>query len=186
MANLTRIPATGSNGQLRVVVEAPRGSQVKLKYAPELKTFQYVRPLPLGLSYPYDWGFVPSTCGEDGDPLDGLVVMHPFATVPGTVIECRVVGVLQVAQTERGRTLRNDRFLCAPVADTGQDVLHAIGELKAAARRELESFFCGAVQGTGKRLRFLGWKGSRVAMADIRRGMQAFRQGEAPVGVPLR
>ncbi len=71
--HLHKLPARDDEGDVRVVVEAPRGSGLKLKYEPSLGAFEHGRMLPLGLTYPYDWGFVPGTKAEDGDPLDALV-----------------------------------------------------------------------------------------------------------------
>ena len=67
--DLVKLP-TITKGQIRVVVETPRGAAAKLAYQPKAHVFEYARPLPVGSVYPYDWGFIPSTLGEDGDPLD--------------------------------------------------------------------------------------------------------------------
>ncbi len=87
MANYLTLPTTTSKGRIRVVVETPRGTEAKLTYKPKKKLFEYTRPLPAGLAYPYDWGFLPSTLGDDGDALDGLVI-HEAASAPGVVIKC--------------------------------------------------------------------------------------------------
>jgi inorganic pyrophosphatase len=66
-----------------MIVETPRGSGVKFKYEPKLKVFAVGKALPLGLTYPFDWGFIPGTKGEDGDPLDALAI-HDAASYPGS------------------------------------------------------------------------------------------------------
>jgi inorganic pyrophosphatase len=78
MTNLLKLSAFGDDGVL-VVVETPRGSRAKLDYNPALKTFTLSKALLAGLTYPYDWGFVPATTCEDGDPLD-VTVMASFAS----------------------------------------------------------------------------------------------------------
>jgi inorganic pyrophosphatase len=103
MPNLAKLP-TWAGDDLVVVVETPRGARAKLNFDPELRAFVLSKALMLGLSYPYDWGFIPSTRAEDGDPLD-VMVIHDAATYPGLIMRCKLIGVLQTLQqnTQRPR-----------------------------------------------------------------------------------
>ena len=94
MHSLIELAPYGKNGEMQMVVETPRGSNIKLEYEPKLRAFTVSRALPLGLIYPYDWGFVPGTKGEDGDPIDALA-LHEGATYPGVVLRCRPLGVIR-------------------------------------------------------------------------------------------
>lgn len=107
MADYLSLPTFATPRDVHVVVETPRHAQAKFKYEPMLGVFVLSRALPLGLSYPYDWGFVPSTKAPDGDPLD-VLVLHNVTTSPGVVLRCRPIGILDVSQAEAGRTFRND------------------------------------------------------------------------------
>jgi len=69
-----------------VVVESPRGSSVKLKYDPAFGAITLSRPLPTGLTYPHDWGFVPGTKASDGDTVNALI-FSDAATAPGVVVK---------------------------------------------------------------------------------------------------
>ena len=71
------------------------------------------KSLLTGLTYPHDWGFVPSTKADDGDPID-IMLMHDAATFPGIVLACRVIGILQIEQKSKGKTERNDRLFAVP------------------------------------------------------------------------
>ena len=168
MTDFINIPAFGDTIQVNVIVESPRGSATKFKYDPKLNAFTYGRPLTDSLTYPHDWGFVPSTIGEDGDPLDGMV-LHNSPTFPGTVIACKALGVLQVEQKEGRSTVRNDRYVFRPVNDGDNHTLNA------TARLALEHFFEGAIIGTSKKLRFIGWRNARVALAGLRKGAVSFK-----------
>src|SRR5262249_25000580 len=109
MTDLLKLPTFAADEVFHVVVESPRGSSVKLKCDPDLGAMTVSRPLVLGLAYPYDWGFVPSTRGPDGDPIDALV-RSDVASFPGVVIACRAVAVLQIEQnhpTRSGERARN-------------------------------------------------------------------------------
>jgi inorganic pyrophosphatase len=81
MPNLLKLPTWAGDGAIHIVVETPRGARAKLTYDPVLKTFVLSKSLMLGLSYPYDWGFIPSTRADDGNPLDALV-NHDAANLP--------------------------------------------------------------------------------------------------------
>jgi len=112
MTKYDRLPAF-DDGFIHVVIETPRGAAAKLSYDPDLKAFAYSHPLPAGISYPFDWGFIPSTQGEDGDPLDGMII-HQAASSPGIVMKCSLLGALSVEQTEKGESFHNDRYLLCP------------------------------------------------------------------------
>ena len=101
MPNLLKIPTWADEEHVYAVVETPRGSTCKLDFDPELRVFTLAKPLMAGLAYPYDWGFIPSTKAEDGDPLDVLVI-HDAQTYPGVVLRCKPIGILEVEQTSKG------------------------------------------------------------------------------------
>jgi inorganic pyrophosphatase len=98
--NFVNLPAFTEDGDVHVVVETPRGSRAKFAYDPKLETFALSKSLLTGLTYPHDWGFVPSTKADDGDPLD-IMVIHDAATFPGLVVTCRVIGILQIEQKRK-------------------------------------------------------------------------------------
>ena len=108
MTNYFKLPTWADKDHVHAVVETPRGSRVKLEFDPKLGAFTLAKPLFAGLTYPYDWGFIPSTQADDGDPLDVLII-HDAATYPGLVLRCSPVGVLEVEQSSKGKRERNDR-----------------------------------------------------------------------------
>src|SRR5262249_9467946 len=87
-----------ADGSLNVVVETPRAAVAKFKYDADSGTMMLSRELPLGIAYPYDWGFVPATKAGDGDPLDAMVLWDA-ASYPGVVVPSRIIGALRVEQT---------------------------------------------------------------------------------------
>ncbi|NMO17127.1 inorganic diphosphatase [Pyxidicoccus fallax] len=169
--DLTRLPLRGQQGAFHVVVESPRGSTVKLKYDTALKAFTISRPLTRGLRYPFDWGFIPSTRGPDGDPLDAMVYWDD-TTWPGVVLPCRALGVLQVDQKKRngrpGDRERNDRILTVPISATRAEHLQTYQQLSKRERDELEHFFLTAVHFADKDARILGWEGPEGAERMLR------------------
>ena len=172
MADLTKLPLWTSGGCVHVVVETPRLALVKLAYDPDLECFVMSKALMLGLAYPYDWGFLPSTLGEDGDPLDALI-MHDAETSPGLVLRSRIAGALKVLQTREGKSERNDRFIAVPDHDHRARNLHDVRDLPKATRSELKEFFTATDVTEDKELKFLGWAGPKEAMKLIKAGEKA-------------
>jgi inorganic pyrophosphatase len=170
--NLAAIPAFVSGDIFRVVVEAPRGSNVKLKYEPQWETMTLSRPLPTGVVFPFDWGFVPSTQNADGDPVDAMVLWD-VASYPGVVLECRAIGVLQVEQNrvnhDSSERVRNDRIVSIPVEARREHDLKDVSALPVRVRQELEQFALTATALEGKALQIIGWGDGPAALELIRR-----------------
>ena len=100
-----------SDGRVRAVIEFPRGSRNKLKYEPGLDVFVLDHVLPVGLEFPLDYGFIPGTRGQDGDPIDVLVLMDA-PVVPGCAVPVRLVAVIEAEQADDpDRWFRNDRLI---------------------------------------------------------------------------
>ncbi len=175
MPNFIRLAPFTEEGDVRVVVETPRGSQAKFAYDPEIHAFALSKSLLTGLAYPHDWGFVPSTRADDGDPLD-VMVIHDAATFPGTVLTCRIIGVLQIEQKSKGKVERNDRVFAVPRRSHAEQGLRDVRDLSAAVRQELEKFFIATDELEDKRLNILGWKGPKAAMKTVEECAKAFEK----------
>jgi inorganic pyrophosphatase len=93
-----------------VIIETPRGSRNKYKYNTETCRMKFSKVLPEGMMFPYDFGFIPDTKADDGDPLD-VLVLSDEPMFPGCEVECRIVGVLRANQRANGKEKRNDRFI---------------------------------------------------------------------------
>src|ERR1700755_3086413 len=112
MANLSKLPVQldVKKRTCRAIIETPKGCRNKFDYDPHSGLFMLGGLLPEGMMFPFDFGFVPSTLSEDGDPLDIMLLMDAPAHV-GCLIEARIIGVIEAKQTEDGNTERNDRLL---------------------------------------------------------------------------
>ena len=167
MTNLAKLPTWADKSHIYAVIETPRGSRVKLEFDPKLGAFTLSKPLLAGLTYPHDWGFVPSTKADDGDPLDVLVI-HDAATYPGLVLKCKPIGVLEVLQSDKGKKERNDRLFAVPDRSPLEGDLQDIRRLPKRAVGELEKFFEATDALETKKLTFLGWHGPRRAIKAIK------------------
>jgi inorganic pyrophosphatase len=176
MPDLLKLPTRNNGGDVYVVVETPRGSAAKLEYDPELRVFTLSKALFLGLTYPYDWGFIPSTKGEDGDPIDALV-LHDAATAPGLVLKCKIIGVLEVLQSEKGeKGIRNDRLIAVPRDSHREKADKDARDLPKQMRQEIEKFFVATDELEAKVLKFLGWKGPKAGEQLIDRAANQFKK----------
>ena len=98
-------------GDLNVIVETPKGSRNKFDFDEQHGIFKLGGVLPEGALFPFEFGFLPSTLGDDGDPLD-MVVLMDAPTCEGCLITARVIGVIEADQTEKdNKTERNDRLI---------------------------------------------------------------------------
>ena len=140
----------------------------KLEFDPKLGAFTLAKPLVAGLTYPYDWGFIPSTKAEDGDPLDVLII-HDAATYPGLVLTCKPIGVLEVLQSSKGKKERNDRVFVVPDRSSFEGDLQDIRRLPSRAIEEMEKFFEATNALEAKTLKFLGWRGPAKAIKTIKK-----------------
>jgi inorganic pyrophosphatase len=119
-----------------VTVEIPRGSRNKYEYDPELDAIVLDRRLFTSTVYPADYGFIAGTLGEDGDPLDALVLVGD-ETFPGCLIRCRVVAVFRMVD-EKGP---DDKLVCVPLRDPLWSSVVDRDDIPEAFRAEIEQFF---------------------------------------------
>jgi inorganic pyrophosphatase len=168
MSDLSKVPAFANDDLFHVVIESPRGSSLKLKYDATLGVMSISRPLPLGITFPYDWGFVPSTKAADGDPFDAIIFWD-VAGYPGIVVECRALAVVLVEQNGDGpgKRVRNDRVVAMPDAFR-RALPNPADALSQRVRDELSSFFLAATALEGKDATILGWEGPDTALRLIR------------------
>ena len=168
MTNFAKLPTWADKSHVYAVVETPRGSHAKLEFDPKLRVFTLSKPLLTGLSYPYDWGFIPSTKADDGDPIDVLVIHEP-ATYPGLVLCCKPIGILEISQIKKGKKERNDRIFVVPDRSPFEADLTDVRRLPKRAVRELEQFFEATDALEDKKLEFIGWHGPSKAIKAIRK-----------------
>jgi len=156
---------------LRVVIETPKGSRNKFAFNPKEHVFELKKVLPAGMAFPYDFGFVPCTEAEDGDPVDVLVLMDEPA-FPGCVLTCRPIGVIQGEEVgKKKKKTRNDRIIAVEKDAHSWADIKTIGDLGKQFVRELEEFFVDYHRLSGKQYRVLARKGRTQARRLVKSGM---------------
>src|SRR5579872_2968953 len=154
---------------VQVIIETPKGSRNKYAFDHQQKVFELKKVLPAGMTFPYDFGFVPSTQAEDGDPVDVLVLMDEPA-FPGCVLSCRPIGVIEGEQEGKKGNNRNDRIIAVERDAHSWADIRTVGDLGKQFCRELEEFFVNYHNLTGKKYRVLGMKGPDQARKLVKSG----------------
>jgi inorganic pyrophosphatase len=174
-ARLTEMEAFDGD-EVNVIIETPKGSRNKFDYDEERGVFTLGGVLPAGAVFPYDFGFVPSTLGGDGDPLDVLVLMDEPAFT-GCLVAARLIGVIEAEQSERGgETTRNDRLIAiAAEAHNHRDV-RSLGKLNENLVDEIEYFFISYNVIKGKQFKPLGRFGPMRAIKLVEEGIARRQQ----------
>src|SRR5215831_20148306 len=162
--DISRMPPFGPKSEyVNAIIETPKGSRTKFKYDEEHGLFMFDKALPVGQSFPYDFGFLPSTKGDDGDPLDVLVLTDE-PTFAGCLIHAKLLGVIEAEQTEDGKTERNDRLIATPIeVKSGKPPAGAIDHLEPGLARKITRFFVAYNELQGKRFKALRYAGPEHA-----------------------
>lgn len=163
-------------GAVNVIIDTPQGSRNKYKFDEQLKLFKLAGVLTSGAVFPFNFGDVPGTLSEDGDPLDVLVLMDEPAFV-GCLIETRLIGVIEAEQTEEGKTERNDRLIAVAAVSRNHRDVTELSQVSENLVHEIEHFFVSYNQAKGKAFKVLGRGDAAQAAALIEQGRKAFRRG---------
>lgn len=173
---LTTLSPYATDGkELHVIIETPKGSRNKFNYDEEHHLFKLGGVLPSGAVFPFDFGFIPSTLGGDGDPLDVLLLMDEPA-FPGCLVPSRLVAVIEADQTERdGETTRNDRLIAVAADSHTHKQVRTLADINGALLDEIEHFFISYNEIKGKTFKPLGRFGPIKAAKLIEEGRTRFR-----------
>ena len=152
-----------------VFIEIPKGSRNKYEYDEERKVLRFDRMLFSSVHYPSDYGFIPETLGEDGDPLDVLVLVNE-ATFPGCLIDARPIGLF-VMYDEKGR---DDKVLCVPVSDPLWNHIFSLDQVPPHLLDEIEHFFRIYKDLEQKTVKVEGWQNRQAAIKIIEQAQKRY------------
>src|SRR5262245_7540257 len=170
--DISRISPFGPKSEyLNVIIETPKGSHMKFKYDEANGVFMFDKTLPIGQTFPFDFGFLPSTRGGDGDPLDVLILTEE-PTFVGCLVHAKLLGVIEAEQTEDGKTERNDRLIAIPLeVKSGKPPAGATKRLESDIARNITAFFVEYNKLQGKQFKVLRVAGPGRAATLVRSGM---------------
>jgi inorganic pyrophosphatase len=162
---------TFDGNAVNIVIETPKGGRGKMKYDEKADVFRFEKLLPLGQAFPFDFGFLPSTEGGDGDPLDVLLIGEEPAPV-GCVVLGRIIGALEGKQTEKGRNERNDRIIAIPIDGKSRKPMMPVPRVDKELTKAIADFFVSYNALQGKKFVPLGMHGRKRALQLVKSGIQ--------------
>jgi inorganic pyrophosphatase len=179
MKDPERIPHSFDQGNLtcKAIIETPKGRRNKFKFEPKFGLFELSHVLPEGFSFPFDFGFIPSTMADDGDAIDVLVLMDEPAHV-GCLLEVRLLGVIETEQVEDGKRSRNDRLIAASTRSFEYRDAQSIADLRKSLVDQITEFIALYNKNAGKRDEVKGVAGPERAVKLLEDAMAKFAQEE--------
>lgn len=168
--DLSRIAAQPKPGLINVLIEITGGSKNKYEYDKQLEAFALDRVLSSSVQYPYDYGFVPNTLAEDGDPLDGMVIIDE-PTFPGCVIAARPIGFLEMIDGGD----RDEKILCVPDKDPRYAQVKSLKDVAPHRLDEIAEFFRSYKNLEKKVTEILGWQDVEKVAALVEKSVKAYR-----------
>ncbi|MBV8552585.1 MAG: inorganic diphosphatase [Acidobacteriaceae bacterium] len=174
-------PGPDSPELVRVIIEIPKNSSNKYEYDGNLGVFRLDRALYSPMHYPGDYGFIPGTLAEDGDPLDILVLVNE-PSFTGCMMEARPLGLLHMVDGKEN----DQKVLAVPNRNPRFDGIHTMDQIFPHVRREIEYFFSIYKELQGAKTEMKGWGGPREARKVINESRQAYLDRREQANVPVR
>jgi len=166
-----------NSGDLLCVIETPKGSRNKYSFNEKLRVFELKKTLPRGMLFPYDFGFIPATAADDGDPLDALILLDEPAPM-GCVVRVRAIGAIEARQREgKGEWMRNDRLIAVAVHAKLHADVESLKDIKPRLIDEIEAFFRDYNEQEGKDFEALKRSGPKAAARLIEEAQQRRKSG---------
>jgi inorganic pyrophosphatase len=163
----------GKDDVFNVVIETPRSSRNKYAFDPETELFELKKVLPMGMTFPFDFGFFPSTISDDGDPLDVLILMDEPAFC-GCKVEVRLLGTIEAVQYEKDKKERNDRLLAVAVNSKQHQRLSSIKDIEKKDLEEITYFFTSYNKLSGRKFEVINYGGPKTAIKSVKAAHEKF------------
>ncbi|MBD2362611.1 MULTISPECIES: inorganic diphosphatase [unclassified Anabaena] len=168
--DLSLIPAQPKLGVINVLIEIAGGSKNKYEFDKELQAFALDRVLYSSVKYPYDYGFIPNTLADDGDPLDGMVIMDE-PTFPGCIIPARPIGFLEMIDGGD----RDEKILCVPDKDPRYTHVKSLRDVAPHRLDEIAEFFRSYKNLEKKVTEILGWQDVDKVAPLVEQSIKAYK-----------
>jgi inorganic pyrophosphatase len=164
-------PGKNPPDEVDVVVEIPKGSRNKFEIDKETGLIKLDRVLHRPFRYEWDYGFIPQTLADDGDPLDGVVIVDQ-PSFPGAVIPCRPIGVMHMIDQGEG----DDKIICVPKDDPTAKGVRDLSDLPKADVARMRKWFEGYKKKENKKVEVTGFEGAAAARRYIKDAIELYKK----------
>jgi inorganic pyrophosphatase len=163
-------PFIDQTKDINAVIETPKGSRNKYVYDEETGGYKLKKALPAGMVFPFDFGFIPATKAEDGDPMD-VLVLTDAPTFSGCIVESKVIGIIKVQQEKHGQDVRNDRVIAVQLESRQYASVERLSDLEEGLLKEIIHFFASYNNITEDKFIPLGNDGASEAIRLIKESL---------------
>jgi inorganic pyrophosphatase len=172
LRNPTKLKPIEKGNLVQVIIETPSGSRNKFSFDVEQGIFTHKLTLPAGMTFPYDFGFLPQTLAPDGDPIDVLLLMDEPA-FPGIAVRGQLIGVIEGQQLDGKKKIRNDRLVVVSEQSHQYANIRKLKDLPDKWLEEVQEFFVNFHNLEGKKYQLLGIKNAAEARRLVRKARRA-------------
>jgi inorganic pyrophosphatase len=159
-------PFIDGTDDINAIIETPKGSRNKYAYDHETEMFALKKALPAGMIFPFDFGFIPSTIAQDGDPMD-ILVLTDAPTFPGCIVKCKIIGIIKVKQEKKGQDVRNDRVIGVQLDSRLFSSVDTLKDLEDGMLKEIIHFFSSYNEISEDKFEPIGNHGTKEAIRLI-------------------
>jgi inorganic pyrophosphatase len=175
MSDISRLPheLDRKKRQCKAIIETPKGRRTKFKYENDSGLFSLSKVLPQGFSFPFDFGFIPSTIGEDGDPLD-IVVLMDEPTHVGCLLQVHLLGVIKVEQKSEDKKITDPRLVGVAVQSFDFADIHELTDLRQNLTEQFTDFLALYNKNSATQDKVTGTGNAEEAMDLLEEGARKF------------
>lgn len=177
MSDISQLPheLERKNRQCKAIIETPKGRRTKFKYENDSGLFSLSKVLPQGFSFPFEFGFIPSTISEDGDPMD-IIALVDEPTHVGCLLQVRLLGAIKVEQTSEDKTINDPRLVGVPVQSFDFASMQELNDLPHELMQQISEFLALYNKNSGKQDKVTGTCSPEEAMDLIEEGFSKLKK----------
>ena len=168
--NLLHDISAGTPEEMNVIIEIPKGSKNKYELDKKTGLIMLDRVMHTAQDYPFDYGFVPQTLFDDGDPLD-VILLTTYPLAPGILVKARPVAIMKMVDGDE----QDDKIIAVPTEDPRFDEIQSLGDINTHTLKEIKHFFETYKQVQNKHVEVPGFEDVDAAKKAFEESVEAYK-----------